>query len=68
MILATEPSGPVAYLRSPLPLLFSDVIAEAVAEGTPLATPFLYPETTGTGVRYRVSLAAVEAEDRKSVV
>ncbi|WP_265519591.1 HupE/UreJ family protein [Nitratireductor luteus] len=52
-----------AYVRAPLPLVFSDLVTSAQASSQPLDTPFLYFEETGTGGRYRVSMGAVAANE-----
>ncbi|MEM9010452.1 MAG: HupE/UreJ family protein [Pseudomonadota bacterium] len=65
IILAEEDGSLVAYVRSPAPLFFGDVVRTARAEATPLATPFLYFELTGAGARYRLSLDAIAEEPER---
>lgn len=62
-IVAVERAGgTTVYVRAPLPLVFADTIAAAEAARTALVTPFLYPEITDAGIRYRASMRAI-AED-----
>jgi hypothetical protein len=63
ILVAVEDGGLVAFVRSPAPLLFSDVVREAQASRTPLTTPFLYLEETGAGLRYRIALDAIAADE-----
>jgi len=62
ILLSLEEGRLVAFVRAPAPLLFSDIVREAQASRTPLATPFLYLEETGAGLRYRISLQAIAAD------
>lgn len=63
-ILVAEDGGDlVAIVRVPAPLVFSDLVGRAQVDQVPLSSPFLRLETTGTGVRYRIDMAAV-ARDR----
>lgn len=65
-ILVAEENGIlVAYVRAPAPLVFSDLVGKAQVDQTPLESPFLRLETTGTGNRYRLNMGAI-AEDRSS--
>ena len=50
-------NGTTIWVKSPLPMLFGDEIAEAARTGTPLSSELLYKEQTGAGTRYRVDAA-----------
>ena len=52
-----------AYVRVPAPLIFSDLVGKAQIDQVPLMSPFLRPEQTGNGVRYRLDLKAI-SQDR----
>ncbi len=56
LILAPAEDGVIVYLKSPAPLLFSDVI-RATPPGADLTSPFLYP--ADGALRYRISREAI---------
>lgn len=62
ILLAPHGEALIAYVRTPLPLVFSDVVTTAQATERPLETPFLYHEQTGAGGRYRLSIEAVTTD------
>ncbi|WP_298958277.1 HupE/UreJ family protein [uncultured Roseibium sp.] len=65
-ILVAEQNGIlVVYVRAPAPLVFSDLVGKAQVDQTPLESPFLHFEATGTGNRYRLNMSAI-AQDRSS--
>jgi hypothetical protein len=55
--------GTSAFVRTPLPLLFSDLAAAAQAAGTPPDSEFIQAQETATGPVYRVSLDAIRANE-----
>lgn len=58
-ILVTEDKvhgGVIAYVRSPAPLVFSDLILAAQTGQKALQSSFLIPEATDTGLQYRLRL------------
>lgn len=59
IVLARDGADTLVFVRQPLPLLFSDVIVEAMRAQTPLRSPYLRLEQGAAGARYRVDLAAV---------
>lgn len=63
IILAQKDGALIVYVRTPLPLLFSDIVQNAEASETPLETPFLYLEQAGSVQRYRVALDAITTDE-----
>lgn len=59
IVLARDGADTLVFVQHPLPLLFSDVILEAMRAGTPLRSPYLRLEQGAGGARYRVDLAAL---------
>ncbi len=64
VILGEEESGLRLYLRTPAPLLFVDLIEESIERGSQVQSPFLRAESSPTGARYRLSLDAIERDER----
>ena len=62
ILLVAEEGGYAAYVMTPLPLVFSDLVTGAKAENRPLSTPFLYFEPQGGSGRYRLSADAVATD------
>lgn len=62
ILVARQGEALIAYVRTPLPLVFSDVVTTARATEQPLETPFLYHEQTGAGGRYRLSMEALTTD------
>lgn len=63
ILVAVEDGRVLAFVRAPAPLLFSDVVREAQATQSPLATDLLYVVQTGAGPRYRISLDEIAADE-----
>ncbi|MCT7374071.1 HupE/UreJ family protein [Chelativorans salis] len=63
ILIAPHEESLTAYVRAPLPLVFSDVVTSAQASSQALDTPFLYFEETGAGGRYRLSMEAIAADE-----
>ncbi len=63
IVVARDGDGVTAYVRTPAPLLFSDVVREAQATRAPLDTPFLRVEWAGANLRYRIGLDAITADE-----
>jgi len=59
IVLAMDGDVVQLFVRVPLPLVFTDVIVAAQTEQSPLQSPFLYPEQTSGGIRYRLDLQAI---------
>jgi len=55
--------GTSAFVRTPLPLLFSDLVKRAQAAATPLDSEFIHAQETATGSVYHVSLDAIRANE-----
>lgn len=60
-IVVDEPGGMI-YVRTPLPLIFADLIDEAAQSQTQLTSPFLVFELSDDGPHYRVDLEALAAD------
>lgn len=70
ILIAAEDGQLIAFVRSPAPLYFSDVVREAQVGQVSPDTDLLYPVQTSAGPRYRISLDEVavnEAEFRERV-
>ncbi len=65
IVVADSADGVIVYLRSPIPFLFGDVVAEALTAGRPLADPLLRLETGGDAPIYRLVLDRIAAEERR---
>ncbi|TYC51964.1 HupE/UreJ family protein [Rhodobacterales bacterium] len=64
-ILVTSLEGDLrVFVRSPAPLIFSDLIGRSQVEEIPLVSPFLLRERTGDGERYSLDMDTID-EDRR---
>lgn len=63
ILIAEEGGQLIAFVRSPAPLFFSDVVRDAQVSQESLDTDLLYPVQTSAGPRYRISLDEVAANE-----
>ncbi|MBD1545229.1 HupE/UreJ family protein [Roseibium aggregatum] len=64
ILLTIEDGALAAYIRTPAPLVFSDLVVRSQTQDEPLHSPYLSYETTATGGSYRLDLAGIEADSQ----
>lgn len=62
ILLAVEDGELIAYVRTPAPLVFSDLVIRSQTLDQPLRSPFLRYETTATGGSYRLDLDGIDVD------
>jgi len=64
ILLTIEDGALHAYVRTPAPLVFSDLVIRSQTQDAPLRSPYLRYETTATGGSYLLDLAGIEADSQ----